>query len=209
MLAVLSVSLSVMSDFLWPHGLELSRLLCPWGFSRQEYWSGLPCPPPGDLPNPGIEPMPSCRGIFQTQGLNPGLLHCRWILYQLSYQRSPYSSYIWQKKKKKKRQQNGPSWWFSELLRCVADSSLAVSSKLELPWSSWVLTSVSSIEETTVLWLDCPFLHCCLEIISKRNAEAIIEIICFPSFRENSPALLLICFLKTAALYFVQFSCFW
>ena len=25
-------------------------------FSRQEYWSGLPCPPPGDLPNPEIEP---------------------------------------------------------------------------------------------------------------------------------------------------------
>ena len=27
------------------------------GFSRQEYWSGLPCPPPGDLPDPGIEPV--------------------------------------------------------------------------------------------------------------------------------------------------------
>ena len=26
------------------------------GFFRQEYWSGLPCPPPGDLPDPGIEP---------------------------------------------------------------------------------------------------------------------------------------------------------
>ena len=26
------------------------------GFSRQEYWSGFPCPPRGDLPNPGIEP---------------------------------------------------------------------------------------------------------------------------------------------------------
>ena len=25
-------------------------------FSRQEYWNGLPCPPPGDLPNPGIKP---------------------------------------------------------------------------------------------------------------------------------------------------------
>ena len=37
--------------------LEPARLLCPRGFSRQEYWSGLPCPPPGDLPNPGIEPM--------------------------------------------------------------------------------------------------------------------------------------------------------
>ena len=32
------------------------RLLCLWGFSRQEYWSGLKCPSPGDLPNPRIEP---------------------------------------------------------------------------------------------------------------------------------------------------------
>ena len=28
------------------------------GFSRQEYWSGLPFPPPGDFPNPGMEPVP-------------------------------------------------------------------------------------------------------------------------------------------------------
>ena len=28
------------------------------GFSRQEYWSGLPCPPAGDLPDPGIKPVP-------------------------------------------------------------------------------------------------------------------------------------------------------
>jgi len=33
-------------------GLSLSM-----GFSRQEYWSGWPCPPPGDLPHPGIEPL--------------------------------------------------------------------------------------------------------------------------------------------------------
>ena len=32
------------------------HFLYPWGLSRQEYWSGLPCPPPGDLPNPGIKP---------------------------------------------------------------------------------------------------------------------------------------------------------
>ena len=38
-----------------PRGLWPARFLCPWGFSRQEYWSGLPCPPLGDLPNPGIE----------------------------------------------------------------------------------------------------------------------------------------------------------
>ena len=39
-----------------PHGLQPTRLLCPWGFSRQEYWRGLPCPPPGHLPDPGIKP---------------------------------------------------------------------------------------------------------------------------------------------------------
>ena len=33
------------------------RLFCPRGFSRQEYWSWLPCPPPGDLPDPGMEPV--------------------------------------------------------------------------------------------------------------------------------------------------------
>ena len=103
------LSCSVMSDSLRPYGLEPARLLCPWEFSRQEYWTGLPCPPPADLPNPGIEPksltlqtdslptkspgkpkktgvgsLPFLQGNFPTQGSNWGLLHCRWILYQLS-----------------------------------------------------------------------------------------------------------------------------
>ena len=72
------------------------------------------CPPPGDLPNPAIEPRsptlqavsllsePSGKpkntrvgslsflwGIFLTQKLNQGLLHCRQILYHLSYPGSP------------------------------------------------------------------------------------------------------------------------
>ena len=87
-----------------------TRCLCPWGFSRQEYWSGLPCPPPGDLPNTGTEPMSPAlqmdsllseppgkpintgvgsrllpQGIFLTQESNQGLLHCKRILYLLSY----------------------------------------------------------------------------------------------------------------------------
>ena len=45
------------------------------GFSRQfSYWSGLPCHPPRNLPDPGIK---------------PGLLYCRLILYCLNYQGSP------------------------------------------------------------------------------------------------------------------------
>ena len=39
------LSPSVVSNSLWPYGLSLARLLCPWGVSRQEYWSGLPCLP--------------------------------------------------------------------------------------------------------------------------------------------------------------------
>ena len=39
------------------------------GFSRLEYWSGRPCPPPGDLPDQGLNPSLLC------------LLQCRWILH--------------------------------------------------------------------------------------------------------------------------------
>ena len=47
------VSRSVMSDSLQPHGPQASLSM---EFFRQEYWRGLPSPPPGDLPNPGIKP---------------------------------------------------------------------------------------------------------------------------------------------------------
>jgi len=41
------------------------------GFPRQEYWNGWPFPPPGDLPEPGMEPMPPALagGIFTTEYL--------------------------------------------------------------------------------------------------------------------------------------------
>ena len=91
------------------HGILQARIL-----------NGLPCPPPGrHLPNPGIESrspefqvdsLPSeppwkpkntgvgslclLQGIFPTQELNWGLLHCRRILYQLSYQGGPHMSLL-------------------------------------------------------------------------------------------------------------------
>ena len=50
------------------------------GFSRQEYWSGLPLPPPGDLPDPGSS------WVFPTQRSNLGLLLCGPTPYHLSHQ---------------------------------------------------------------------------------------------------------------------------
>ena len=81
-------------------------------FSRPEFWSGYSFPPPGDLPNAGIEPRFSAlrwilyqlshngsprmleEGAYPfsrdlpNSGIKLGSPHCRWILYQLSYQGS-------------------------------------------------------------------------------------------------------------------------
>ena len=50
-------SLSCVRLFVTPWSVAHHQAPLSMGFSRQEYWSGLPCPPPGDLPDPGIEPM--------------------------------------------------------------------------------------------------------------------------------------------------------
>ena len=54
---------------LWPRGLY-----SPWNSSGQ---------------NAGVGSLSLLQAIFLTQGLNPGLLHCRWILYQLRHKESP------------------------------------------------------------------------------------------------------------------------
>ena len=78
------LSHSVMADSLWPCGLWTARLLCPWGFSRQEYWSGLPCPAPGDLPDPGMEPRsPALQMDF----------FFFFFFYHFSHQGSPCTEY--------------------------------------------------------------------------------------------------------------------
>ena len=64
-----SESCSVVSHSLWPHGL-----LSPWNSPGQ---------------NVGVGSLSLLQGIFPTQESNPGLPHCRWILYQLSHKGSP------------------------------------------------------------------------------------------------------------------------
>ena len=62
---------SVMSDSVNP-GTVAHQAPLSMGFSRQQYWSGLPCPSPGDLPDPGIKPAslapPALAGgLFSTE----------------------------------------------------------------------------------------------------------------------------------------------
>ena len=76
-------------------------------FSRQEYWSRLPFPSPG---------------IFPTQGMNPGLPHCRQMLYILSHQESPPLC---------KGTSNWPSW--RDHTEKLQDSRRRASSRYRLP----------------------------------------------------------------------------
>ena len=55
------------------------------GFSGQEYWSGLPCPPPRDLPNPGIEPM-SLTSPVLAGGSLPSVPLLGWCKHNLGFE---------------------------------------------------------------------------------------------------------------------------
>ena len=74
-----SESRLIMPNSLWPHELHPARLLCLW-----------------DLPgkNTGVGCHFLLQGSFPTQGSNRGLLHCRQILYWLSYQRKPQTHHL-------------------------------------------------------------------------------------------------------------------
>ena len=106
------VSHSVMSDSLWPPWAVAHQAPLAMEFSRQEYWSGLPLPSPGDLPKPGIE---------------PSLLHCRQTLHHLSHQGSPT---IWQSSVliwKEDQDPPGKPWDYSNKLKYVTFTLLVES----------------------------------------------------------------------------------
>ena len=63
-------SRSVMSDSSAIEWTVAHQAPLSMGLFRHKYWSGLLFPPPGDLPDPGMEPLSPAS-----------LLHCRWILY--------------------------------------------------------------------------------------------------------------------------------
>ena len=86
-----------------------SQALLSIGFSRQEYWSGLPFPSPGDLPESGIKPTSLCLLHWQAGSYHGATLeaHCRWAntlnlniiwllvnhMIHLNYYMSPDSSH--------------------------------------------------------------------------------------------------------------------
>ena len=84
---------SVLSEPLWPHGLYPTRLISLWDS-------------PGK--NTGVGRHFLLQRIFLTQESNPGLLHCRQILYRLSYEGSPMSTILQYKIKIKDKKLQSP-----------------------------------------------------------------------------------------------------
>jgi len=114
------------SDSLWPHGLY-----SPWNSPGQ---------------NTGVGSYSLLQGIFPTQGLYPGLLHCRKILYQLSHQGSPrileWVVYPFSSGSSQPRIQTGDS--------CIVGgffTSWATSGSFELPWLwGWDTMGIDRVE---------------------------------------------------------------
>ena len=117
------------------YGLQPTKLLCPLGFSRQEHWSGLPFPPPGNLPNPGIKAESFASLALAGRFFTPkpsGKLNspCCCCLIAKSY---PNLSVPW-------------------TATCQASLSFAI------PWSLLKLISIESEMPSNHLILCCPLL---------------------------------------------------
>ena len=81
-MSIIASDMSVGFVALWTIACQVRLSM---GFSRQAYWSGLPCPPPRDLPGLGIKPvspMSTCIG--------------RWVLYTRETWEAPLESTVWQ-----------------------------------------------------------------------------------------------------------------
>ena len=117
------LSCSVISNSLLPHELAHQAPLS-LGIFQVRILEWVAMPPSRDLPNPGMDPRSPALQVdsllseppgksnnigegrqsllqenFLTKELSQGLLHCRWILYQLSYPGSPFSDPIREQKK--------------------------------------------------------------------------------------------------------------
>ena len=90
----------------------------------------MDCTVPWNSPgqNTGVGSLSLLQGIFPAQGLNPGLAHCRWILYQLSHKRSPrileLVAYPFFSRSSRPRDRTGVSWTAGRFIRWYTYFSL-------------------------------------------------------------------------------------
>ena len=129
------LSRSVVSGSLWSHGLQPTRILSPWDF-------------PGK--NTGVGCHFLLQGIFLTQGLNPGLPHCR----QMLYRETPLDSHKSRLYKKNCMPGKVLSW--------LLQQSIAQQSLLELGYLCWELLLPPQEQWVSPRWCSSPWIKCLL-----------------------------------------------
>ena len=106
------------------------------GFSRQEYWSGLPCPPPGDILDPGIKPGSPLASL------------------PLSHRGSPWSSFSTVRYLPSSVQSLNHVWLLATQWTAACQASLSITSF----WSLLKLMAIESVMPSYYLFLCCSFL---------------------------------------------------
>ena len=114
---------------LQPHGLYLTRILCPWDSSGKNIGVGGHFPSPWHLPNPGIEIASLCP------------LHCRWILYHFSHQGSPKINYGNNETKE-------TSSWNLFILETISRLEKGLIPRLFICMTRWMMVSFTEKENT-------------------------------------------------------------
>ena len=144
-----------MYNSLWSHGLWPTRLLHPWDF-------------PGK--NTGVGCRFLLQGIFPTQGLNPGLPHCRQTLHPLSHKgsptvdvplpnKNPTASQISRIRPKEWLESSHP--FFASALQYM--SRAMVTKICDQTWTSWPLLCVGWIVKVALTW------QCCCKIFKFKS----------------------------------------
>ena len=122
-------------------------------------------------------PVPFSRGLFPTQGSNPGLPHCRWILYQLSHQESPrvleWVAYLFSSGSSWPRNQTGVS--------CIAGGFFTNWTIREA--SMMMVSTAMSPTGTMLFWTQ----HSSEETIARTNEtlqtmQTILQLTCLQTF---------------------------
>ena len=120
------------------------------GFSRQEYWSGLSCPPPGDLPDPNSHHL--C------------LLHCWWI-YPLIHQGSSSSMLVPCKKKERKRKRTSLMAQWLSLCTSNAGFVSSIPAETKIPHATWLKKKEEKEKNSFKLYWNCSYWeHLCVQI---------------------------------------------
>ena len=130
------------------------------GFSRQEYWSGLPCPPPGDLPHPRIEPGSPVAPALQADSL---LLSHRGSLNKKKKKKNSY--YLLDHEAD--REQNLAIWLQNMVLAPRRSSSTMFSASLDCSSQRDTMYAFLALVHVTSCWV----LHALSSLISWPDEE--------------------------------------